>query len=91
MGGQHPVEQDGVGDRATEMAHPRSHGCQDDARPLRKELTQLCHGPPHELDRCAQLAGPDPDPEPCRVQPETGDLCRDPDRLMSVERKHPDA
>jgi hypothetical protein len=25
--GQHPVEQDGVGDRAAESAHPGSHGC----------------------------------------------------------------
>jgi hypothetical protein len=43
------------------------------------------------VDRCAQLAGPDPDPELCRVQPEPGDLCGDPNRLMSAEGKDPDA
>jgi hypothetical protein len=73
------------------MAHPWSHGGDEDARLLRKELPQLGDGLLHEVDRPAQLAGPDSDPELRRVQPETGDLCRDPDRLMSVEGKDPDA
>jgi hypothetical protein len=67
------------------MAHPWSHGCYDDARPLRKELPQLGDDLLHEVDGPAQLAGPDPDPELCRVEPETGYRFRDPDRLMSVE------
>ena len=36
LSGQHPVEQDAIGDRATEMAHPWSHGRHDDAGPLRE-------------------------------------------------------
>ena len=87
MGGQHPVEQDTVGDCATEAAQPRSHGCHDDARPLREELPQLGDGSLHDVDRCAQLAGPDPDPELGGIEPEAVDLRRDPDRLMSVEGK----
>ena len=37
------------------------------------------------------LARPDPDPELRRIQPETGNLRRDRNRLMSVERKNPHA
>ena len=51
LGGQHPVEQDAVGDRATEAAHPRSHGCHDDASSVRKELTQFGDGPLDDVDR----------------------------------------
>jgi hypothetical protein len=42
------------------MAHPWSHGCDDDSRPLWKELPQLGDGLLEEVDRPAQLAGPDP-------------------------------
>ena len=78
MGGQHPVEQDAVGDRATEIAHPRSHGCDDDARPLRKELTSSATA------RCTRWIGARSWPDPTPIQsfagsePEPGDLCHDP-------------
>jgi hypothetical protein len=43
------------------------------------------------MQRRGQLARPDADPEFRRIQPETGNLRRDRNRLMSVERKNPHA
>ena len=60
-------------------------------RVSREELTQLGDGPLDDVDRRAQLAGPDPDPELRGIEPEAVDVCRDLDRLMSVEGKDPHA
>jgi hypothetical protein len=91
LGGQHPVEQDAVGDRSAQVAQPWSHRCDDDSCLLREELTQLADGALDGLDRRAQLAGPDPDAKPRGIEPEAVDRRSDSGRLMSVEGKDPHA
>jgi hypothetical protein len=61
------------------------HGCHDDAGLIPEELSQLGDGSLNDVNRCGQPARPDPDPEPCGIEPETGDLRGDTCRLMSVE------
>jgi hypothetical protein len=88
--GQHPVEEDTVGYRATDAAEAGSHSGHYDARLVGQEVAQGCNGPPDDLDRRGQLAGPDPDPELPRIEPVPVDLRSDPGRIVSVERKDPD-
>jgi hypothetical protein len=61
--GRHPVEEDAVGDRATEAAQPGSHGRDDDAGPSRENLAELGDGALQHVDLPAKLTGADPEPE----------------------------
>jgi hypothetical protein len=88
--GRHPVEKDAVGDCAAEMAHAGAHGCDDDARPFGKPVSQLGYSTSNVLHRRPELTGPHPDPKLRGVEPKTGDLCRDAGRLMPVDGKHSD-
>jgi hypothetical protein len=54
--GQHPVEQDSVGDRATDAAQPRSHGCHDVSCLIPDELSQLGDGLLNEVGRSGHRA-----------------------------------
>ena len=91
LGGQHPVQQDAIGNRAAEAAQARSHRGHHDARRVRKHGAKFGHRPLKRVDLPRESTGPDPDPQPRGIEPEAVNLCRDLGRLIAVQRQHPHA
>jgi hypothetical protein len=50
LGGQHPIQQDSIGDRAAEAAQAGPHRGHDDARRLGQPRAKLADRPPNRID-----------------------------------------